>query len=148
MPPAFSPDTGLFYLTSEDSYAMYYLTETDPRGAMGLGGKDERGVAVLGTYLTAMDYRTGKIAWRHKYENSPAWGGTNVGHGLLATAGKLLFAGDPFGNFVAYDPANGAPLWHARLGEVSNSPETYLLQGKQYVLIAAVDMLYAFALND
>ena len=24
-----------------DTYAMYYLTETDPRGAMGLGGKDE-----------------------------------------------------------------------------------------------------------
>ena len=68
--------------------------------------------------------------------------------GLLATAGKLLFAGDPSGNFVAYDPANGTPLWHARLGEVSNSPETYLLNGKQYVLIAAVDMLYAFTLND
>jgi len=148
MPPAFSPDSGLFYLTSEDSYAEYYLTETDPRGAMGLGGKDERGVAVAGTYLTAMDYRTGKIAWRHKYENSSAWGGTNVGHGLLATAGKLLFAGDPSGNFVAYDPANGTPLWHTHLGEVSNSPETFLLNGKQYVLIAAVDMLYAFALND
>jgi alcohol dehydrogenase (cytochrome c) len=148
MPPAFSPDTGLFYLTAEDSYAMYYLTETDPRGAMGLGGKDERGVAVAGTYLTAMDYRTGKVAWRHKYENSSAWGGTNVGHGLLATAGKLLFAGDPAGNFVAYNPANGVPLWHARLGEVSNSPETYLLNGKQYVLIAAVDTLYAFTLNE
>ena len=25
----------------QDSYAMYYLTETDPRGAMGLGGKEE-----------------------------------------------------------------------------------------------------------
>jgi alcohol dehydrogenase (cytochrome c) len=148
MPPAFSPDTGLFYLTSEDSYAMYYLTDTDPRGAMGLGGKDERGVATPGTFLTAMDYRTGNIAWRHKYENSGPWGGTNVGHGLLATAGKLLFAGDPSGNFVAYDPVNGTPLWHTRLGEVSNSPETYMLNGKQYVLIAAVDMLYAFALND
>jgi alcohol dehydrogenase (cytochrome c) len=148
MPPAYSPDTGLFYLTAEDSYSMYYLTETDPRGAMGLGGKEERGVATPGTFLTAMDPQTGKIAWRHRYENSSAWGGTNVGHGLLVTAGKLLFAGDPAGNFVAYNPANGDPLWHTRLGEISNSPETYLLNGKQYVLIAAVDMLYAFALND
>jgi alcohol dehydrogenase (cytochrome c) len=148
MPPAYSPDTGLFYLTSEDSYSMYYLTETDPRGAMGLGGKEERGVGILGTFLTAMDYKTGKIAWRHPYPGSGPWGGTNVGHGLLTTAGKLLFAGDPSGNFVAYDPANGNPLWHTHLGEVSGSPETYILNGKQYVLIAAVDMLYAFSLYE
>jgi alcohol dehydrogenase (cytochrome c) len=148
MPPAYSPDTGLFYLTSEDSYSMYYLTETDPRGAMGLGGKEERGVGILGTFLTAMDYKTGKIAWRHQYPGSGPWGGTNVGHGLLTTAGKLLFAGDPSGNFVAYDPATGNPLWHTQLGEVSGSPETYMLNGKQYVLIAAVDMLYAFCLYE
>jgi alcohol dehydrogenase (cytochrome c) len=148
MPPAYSPDTGLFYLTSEDSYAMYYLTETDPRGAMGLGGKDERGVGLLGTFLTAMDYKTGKIAWRHRYPGAGSWGGTNVGHGLLTTAGKLLFGGDPSGNFVAYDPTNGNPLWHTHIGEVSNSPETYLSNGKQYVLIAAVDMLYAFTLYE
>lgn len=147
MPPAFSPDTGLFYVQSEDSYSMYYLTELDPRGAMGLGGKEERDAGTFGTFLTAMDYRTGEIAWRHHYAGSGAWGGTNIGHGLLATAGKLLFAGDPSGNFVAYDPANGAPLWHAQLGEISNSPETYMLDGKQYVLIAAVDALYAFVLQ-
>ena len=32
--------------------------------------------------------------------------------------------------------------------EVSGSPETYMLNGKQYVLIAAVDMLYAFCLYE
>jgi alcohol dehydrogenase (cytochrome c) len=148
MPPAFSPDTGLFYLTSQDSYAVYYLTETDPRGAMGLGGKDERGVATLGNYLTAMDYKTGRIAWRRRYPGSSPWGGTYVGHGLLTTAGKLLFGGDPSGNFVAYDAATGDPLWHTQLGEISSSPQTYLLHGKQYVLIAAVDTLYAFRLYE
>ena len=40
-PPAYSPDTGLLYVPTSETYAMYYLTETDPRGAMGLGGKDE-----------------------------------------------------------------------------------------------------------
>jgi alcohol dehydrogenase (cytochrome c) len=147
MPPAFSPDTGLFYVQTEDSYSMYYLTELDPRGAMGLGGKEERDSGTFGTYLTAMDYRTGEIAWRHHFAGSGAWGGTNVAHGVLTTAGKLLFTGDPSGNFAAYDPANGTPLWHAQLGEVSNSPETYLLEGKQYVLIAAVDAVYAFVLQ-
>ena len=50
-PPAYSPDTGLFYVPSDDTYAMYYLTETDPRGAMGLGGKEERSVGTVGSYL-------------------------------------------------------------------------------------------------
>ena len=141
-PPAYSPDTGLFYVPSNDSYAMYYLTETDPRGAMGLGGKDELGVGSMGAYLTAIDYKTGKVAWRHRY---PGTGG-NLGNGILTTAGKLLFAGDLSGNLVAYDPANGKILWHARLGNVSNAPETYMLDGHQYILIAAGDTLYTFTL--
>ena len=66
-PPAFSPDTGLFYVPTADTYAMYYLTEPDPRGALGLGGKDERPVGTAGSYLTAIDYKTGKMAWRRQY---------------------------------------------------------------------------------
>ncbi len=65
---------------------------------------------------------------------------------MLTTAGKLLFAGDTSGNLVAYDPANGKILWHSRLGSVSNAPETYLLDGHQYVLVAAGDTLYSFVL--
>jgi len=147
MPPSFNPQTGLFYVTSEDAYSMYYLTETDPRGAMGLGGKDELGVGLIGNYLTAMDYKTGKIAWRHKYPEAGGWGGTNVGHALLNTAGGLLFTGDPQGNLVAYDPANGDPLWHAHIGDVSGPVQTFLLDGKQYIIVGATDTLYAFRLN-
>ena len=66
---------------------------------------------------------------------------------MLTTAGKLLFAGDGAGNIVAFDPANGKPLWHSRIGNVSNAPETYMLDGKQYLLVAAGDMLAAFAIN-
>ncbi len=66
-PPAYSPDTGLFYVPQNDSYAMYYLTETDPRGAMGLGGKEEQALGSVGAYLTAIDYKTGKVAWRHRF---------------------------------------------------------------------------------
>jgi alcohol dehydrogenase (cytochrome c) len=69
-----------------------------------------------------------------------------LGNGILTTAGKLLFAGDLGGNLVAYDPADGKILWHTHLGQVSNAPETYLLDGHQYILIAAGDTLYAFTL--
>ncbi|HTX37452.1 MAG TPA: acido-empty-quinoprotein group A [Bryobacteraceae bacterium] len=141
-PPTYSPDTGLFYVPQHDSYAMYYLTETDPRGAMGLGGKDEQGVGSLGSYLTAIDYKTAKIAWRYKYAGNAGGGGA----GLLATAGKLIFGGDPGGNLVAHDAANGKPLWHTHIGQVTNAPETYVLEGHQYILAAAGDTLYAFTL--
>ena len=141
-PPAYSPDTGLLYFPASDTYAMYYLTELDPRGAMGLGGKDERNVGTVGSFLNAIDPKTGKIAWQHKYRSVV----DGRGQGLLTTAGRLLFGGDPDGNFVAYDPANGNTLWHAAIGQVTNAPETYMVDGRQYVLVAAGDTLYAFAL--
>jgi alcohol dehydrogenase (cytochrome c) len=140
-PPSFSPDTGLFYVPLAESYSMYYLTETDPRGAMGLGGKDEQSLTST-AFLAAIDYKTGKTVWRHQFPGS----GNGI-NGLLTTAGKLLFAGDRGGNLVAYDAANGKPLWHTRLGNISNAPQTYMLDGRQYVLVAAGDSLYAFTIN-
>lgn len=44
--------------------------QTDPRGALGLGGKDERLVGTVGSYLTAIDYRTGKIAWQRRFRTT------------------------------------------------------------------------------
>ena len=40
-PPAYSPDTGLFYVTERNGFSIFYLTDPDPRGSMGLGGKEE-----------------------------------------------------------------------------------------------------------
>ena len=142
-PPAYNPETGLMYVPTTDSYAMYYLSTTDPRGAMGLGGKEEISLGSMGSYITAMDYKTGKVAWQHRFPGVANYG---VQNGILTTAGKLLFAGDPGGNLVAYDAANGNPLWHARVG-VTNAPETYMLDGHQYILVGAGDSVYAFRLN-
>lgn len=139
-PPAYSPDTELFYVPQNDSYAVYYLTELDSRGAMGLGGKEERGLGSSGTYLTAIDYKTGEIAWRHAY---PDLNGGST-QGLLTTAGGLLFGGDRGGNIVAYDPADGTPLWHSHIGQVSNAPQTFEVGGKQMLLVASGDTLFAF----
>jgi alcohol dehydrogenase (cytochrome c) len=143
-PPAYSPDTGYFYVPERNSFSIFYLLDTDPRGSMGLGGKLESRIGSAGSYLTAIDYKTGKAAWRHQY---PGFGGGGGGGGLLATAGKLVFAGDAGGNFVAHDAATGKPLWHARIGNVSNAPQTYALDGRQYVLAAVGDTLYAFRLQ-
>jgi alcohol dehydrogenase (cytochrome c) len=137
-PPAYSPDTGLFYVPENNSYAIAYLIDTDPRGSMGLGGRQAAGVGSAGSFLTAIEARTAKVAWRHQVP-----GGSS---GVLATAGRLIFAGDGGGNIVAFDDATGKPLWHSRIGGVSNAPQTYRLDGRQYLLTAAGDTLYAFTL--
>jgi alcohol dehydrogenase (cytochrome c) len=140
-PPAYSPDTGLFYVPEGNGFSIFYLTDLDPRGSMGLGGKEEVGVGSGGNYLSAIDYRTGKVVWRHSYY------GNGGGGGLLTTAGKLLFAGDGAGNFVAHDAATGKPVWHTRIGNITNAPQTYMLDGKQYITVATGDSLWAFVMN-
>jgi alcohol dehydrogenase (cytochrome c) len=139
-PAAYSPETGLFYIPEHNGFNLLYLTDPDPRGSMGLGGKSVSVVGSAGDFLTAIDYKTGHVAWR-----KPISGG-GVGAGLLATAGGLLFAGDGSGNFMALDSRDGKPLWHTRIGNGSNAPETYMVDGRQHVLIAVGDTLYAFTL--
>jgi alcohol dehydrogenase (cytochrome c) len=143
-PPAYSPQTGLFYVNATESYAMYYLATTDPRGAMGLGGKDELGLGSLGSYLIAMDYKTGKPAWKHRYPG--IGGGQGAGPGVLATAGHLVFAPDPHGNLVAYDASTGKQLWYSHVG-ATNAPESYGLGGHQYVVIGGGDTVYTYKLQ-
>lgn len=138
-PPAYSPLTGLFYTHEKNGFNMLYLTEPDPRGSMGLGGKERVTIGSLGNYMVALDPRTGEPKWRHE------WPGSGGG-GLLATAGNLIFTGDGSGNFVAIDATDGRPLWHSRIGEPSNAPQTYMVDGRQHVLVAVRDRLYAFTL--
>ena len=140
-PPAYSPQTGLFYVPEDNGFALFYLTDLDPRGSMGLGGKEETPVGTPGNYLSAIDYRTGKVAWRHRYYGNGGAGG------LLATAGGLLFAADGMGSLVAHDAKTGQPLWNTRIGNVTNAPQTFLLDGHQYVTVATGDTLWAFVLN-
>jgi alcohol dehydrogenase (cytochrome c) len=64
------------------------------------------------------------------------------------TAGKVLCTADGNGNFVAFDAATGKILWHTRIGNISNAPQTYTIDGKQHVLVAVNDTLYAFTLNQ
>jgi acido-empty-quinoprotein group A len=140
-PPSFSPKTGLLYVGTSQSYALQYLTDTDERpegyggGAVGIGGGGGRE-----SFLKAIDYRTGRVRWRHALSEGGATG-------LLTTAGDLLFGGDGSGNFVAYDPSTGEPVWHAGLGtNPSNAPISFMLDGRQFVVVGAGDSLYAFTL--
>ena len=138
-PPSFNPDTGLFYVNADYGYSITYLTDTDDKPE-GYGG----GARTIWSQaaLEALDYKTGKIRWSHFF---PGKGGGRSG--ILNTAGKLLFSGDPSSNLIAWDPATGKILWHFGLASsVSNGPMTYMLDGKQYLVVGAGDTLYAFKL--
>jgi alcohol dehydrogenase (cytochrome c) len=145
-PPSFNPDTGLLYVGTSQSFSVFYLTDTDPR-PQGWGAA-ERSVGNLGNALKAIDYRTGKVRWSRPLALTAGTGG-QAAMGLLSTAGRLLFGNDGGGNFVAYDPTTGKPLWHAGLGvNTSNGPQTFMLDGRQYIVVGAGDSLFAFALHQ
>ena len=44
------------------------------------------------------------------------------------------------------DAASGELLWHSRIGNISNAPQTYEAAGRQYILVGVNDSLYAYAL--
>jgi acido-empty-quinoprotein group A len=139
-PPSYSPQTELFYLNTTQGYGLTYLYDTSdaPEGyGGGSGGNFDSRSALL-----AIDVHTGNIKWRHEHQTGV--GGAGLAGGILTTAGHLLFTGDS-NNLVAFDPSNGKILWHQQLiGSLSNGPSTWMLDGKQYVIAAAGDTLYAF----
>ncbi|HEY6269401.1 MAG TPA: acido-empty-quinoprotein group A [Candidatus Acidoferrum sp.] len=137
MAPSFDPQTGLFYVTARRIFSIFYLTTSGK--AEGWAGRDINLWA--NSTLRALDYRTGKVVWNHELGN-----GESIS-GILTTAGHLLFSADNSGNLLALDPATGKTLWHLNAGgKLDASPMTYQLDGRQYLLFAVQDILYAFAL--
>jgi outer membrane protein assembly factor BamB len=95
-------------------------------------------------YLEAINIEDGKIVWRIR-QLGPADGKRDAG--ILATAGGLLFYGDPTGDVVAADARTGNALWHFPTnGENKASPMTYTVDGKQYVVLAVGPNLLGFGL--
>jgi alcohol dehydrogenase (cytochrome c) len=134
--PTYSPQTGLFYVSAMRSWAVYYIYDPSNEPA-GWSGVDRRGVTE--SMLMAIDYKTGNIKW-----SRPRWEGGRTN--LMSTAGNLLFSGGA-GGLQAHDARTGEPLWHSRIGAVSNAPVTYELDGLQYVVAGTSTSIAAFVLN-
>ena len=122
---------------------MYYLyANEDDEKPQGWGGNDRGGWSEA--MLQAIDYKTGKIAWSHKWTGSGA-----VRSGVLTTAGNVLFAGDAQANCRRVRRGEGRRRCGTRglHTSITNGPITYELDGTQYVVVGAGDSLYAFALR-
>ena len=137
MAPSFDLQTGLFYVNARRLFSVFYNTVTGK--PEGWGGRDRNLWA--NSTMRALDYHTGKIVWNHELGDGETLAG------ILTTAGHLLFSADNSGNLLALDPATGKTLWHLNAGgRMEASPMTYELDGRQYLLVAVQDVLYAFAL--
>jgi alcohol dehydrogenase (cytochrome c) len=138
-PPSFSPQTGLLYVSAGRNYSVYYIYDPSDN-PQGWGGTDRGGYSE--SMLQAIDYKTGKVRWSHKWEG-------NIRSGVLSTAGNLVFTGGSSSDLVALNATTGDALWQARLGSsVTNGPISYQLDGLQYLIVGAGDTLWAFVMNE
>ncbi|MFL5395453.1 MAG: pyrroloquinoline quinone-dependent dehydrogenase [Myxococcales bacterium] len=132
-PMAYSPKLELAYAVNLVQPMTYHVEPAQyPDGKLWLGGafKTIPNEPQTGN-VTAVDVHTGKLAWQVKTDQ-PMIGG------ITATAGDLVFTGEGNGLFKAYNAKTGELLWSFQCGAGVNAPPvTYMVDGKQYVAVAA-----------
>jgi quinoprotein glucose dehydrogenase len=141
---AADPDRGGIYSAAADGTTMKYEV-TGSRDFL-----DSEGYPAIkppwGT-LNAIDLNTGKYLWKiplGEYPELAAKGLTNTGSdnygGPMITASGVLFIGATAYDkkFRAFDSSTGKLLWETLLPFAGTAtPATYMVDGKQYVVIAS-----------
>jgi alcohol dehydrogenase (cytochrome c) len=146
-PPSYDPAQRLFFVTAREVCATYYAWKPEfKQGDRFTGGAAQRARgADYPAYgaIRAIDPTTGDRKWEFKLP-TPATGG------LLTTASGLLFGGDNEGNLLALDSRSGKLLWSYQMGSNlhGTSPTTYVIDGRQHLLVPAGTTLTAWALPD
>jgi plastocyanin len=93
--------------------------------------------------IAAIDAGSGRIAWQKRLPHL-----VYDGSGVTATAGGLLFHGDPDGTLQAYNAKDGALLWQFQTGAPAEGPvAVYAVKGEQMVALAATGAVWAFRLG-
>jgi quinohemoprotein ethanol dehydrogenase len=145
-PMTYSPQTGLVYIPAMDAAGLY-VGQKDfqyHHGAWNLGVdfaalsqavldmiKAGKAPAPSVGFIKAWNPVTQKEAWQVSMGGS--WNS-----GLLSTAGGLVFGGDAYGNFTAYDAKTGTKLWTIDLKTGILAPAmSYMIDGQQYIALLA-----------
>ena len=146
-PASYDPSQHLFFVNAREVCATYYAWKQEyVPGERYTGGAGQRATGpdsrAWGA-LRAIDPATGERKWEFSYI-SPSTSG------VLTTASGLAFTGDAEGNFLAIDSHTGKLLWHFQMGSAlhGTSPMTYIIDGRQQILIPSGTTLTAWALSD
>ena len=142
-PPAYDPTSRLLYVTARETCATFYAWKPDyAPGERFLGGALSREKGAVGA-LRAIDPATGDMKWEFKYF-SPSTSG------VLVTASGLAFTGDAESNLLAIDSRTGKLAWRYQMGATMHgtSPVTYMVDGRQHILVPSGTTLTAWALPD
>jgi alcohol dehydrogenase (cytochrome c) len=129
---AFSPRTNLLYVPVIESCATFKLKPQEFREGMPYWGGE---VTTMGHKqagaVKAFDPATGREVWSWKNDQPMV-------SSVLATAGDLIFVGEPTGEFNAYDARSGTVLWQYQTGTgLHGNPVSYSVKGKQYIAMPA-----------
>ena len=146
MSPSYNPSTGLLYLPTLEQCDLYFSSAKEPKPMNGFAGTGGEGIPSEPGQLAlrAIDPRTGERVWEQAMTGpAAAWAGT------VSTAGGVVFFGDDNGHLVAADAKTGKHLWHFGTSQnITASPITYMVDGKQYVAICSATHVFAFALFE
>jgi alcohol dehydrogenase (cytochrome c) len=143
MGQSYNPSTGLLYVLTLEQCGMYNSSSQDPVPMKNFagGGATEEGGQVL---LRAIDPKTARRAWEY-----PMTGAGRMWTGTVSTAAGVVFTGDDDGQMLALDAKTGKLLWHFNMSEnLTASPITYSVDGKQYVAIASATAIFSFGLFE
>ncbi|WP_207952019.1 PQQ-dependent methanol/ethanol family dehydrogenase [Pseudomaricurvus alcaniphilus] len=133
MPMAYSQKTELFYVPSNE-WGMDIWNEpvSYKKGAAYLGS----GFTIKPIFdhigsLKAINPKTGEIEWEFK-NDAPLWGG------VLATAGNLVFFGNPEGYLLGLNAKTGEVEYKFNTGSgIVGSPITWEQDGEQYLSVVS-----------
>lgn len=135
-PMSFSPKTGLVYIPTMQIAAKF---TQDPnykymKGRINVAVIYEQpnsdNLKDVGA-LIAWDPVRQREVWR--FPQKEVWNG-----GTLATAGNLVFAGTPNGEFNAFRATDGTPLWtFKQQAGIMAGPISYEVNGTQYIAVIA-----------
>jgi PQQ-dependent dehydrogenase (methanol/ethanol family) len=135
-----NPTTRLYYVMTVEDYTIF--RKADNGGFGRYRNPADPGQKIL----RAFDIETGKVAWQIAMPGNTE----NNYTGLLGTASGVLFFGESTGGFAAVDARDGKYLWHfdTHAHPFKASPMTYVLNGRQYIAIAAGANILSFALPE
>lgn len=128
---SFSPHSGLLYNIGIEWCGEFMAREHEvEQGDSWLGGSIKMLPSPSGevlSHLDAFDPITGERLWSHDTKHP-------LLSALVSTAGGLVFAGDPEGNFFALNGQTGDELWGFQTGSGHRGgPISYAVDGKQYI---------------